>query len=91
MEKFLKLQDVCRTQVGSSLMSFNNTEFNSNTLVTSCLMCVWAAGVVGQRAGEEWSHWSRWGSHDSHETDRWCVHTQMQIMLHLQCIPTSCV
>ncbi len=89
MEKFLKLQDVCRTQVGSSLISLNNTEFNSNTLVTSYLMCVWAAGVVGQRAGEERSHWSRWGSHDAHETDRWCVHTQMQIML--QCIPTSCV
>ncbi len=53
------------------------------------ILCVWAAGVVGQRAGEERSHWSRWGSHDAHETDRWCVHTQMQIML--QCIPTSCV
>lgn len=34
-----------------------------------------AAGVVGQRAGEERSHWSRWSPYDAHETDRWCVYT----------------
>ncbi len=88
MEKFLKLQDVCRTQVGSSLMSFINNVFNSNTLVTSRLygQLVWLvkelvkSGVIGAD-GVLMTLMKQIAG----------AFTHMQIMLHLQCIPTSCV
>lgn len=47
-------------------------------LLNPVLLSLCAAGVVGQRAGEERGHRSRRSPHDPHEADRWYVTTVLR-------------
>lgn len=66
MEKFLKLQDTPRTQVNTLLCLH---EVFGSRVITGGLD-VFAAGVAGQRAGEERRDRSWRRHHDAPEADR---------------------